>query len=160
MTKLLKYIIPFSILLGTILVAFGLSNVEGATIIHNESINYGTYTWTYKVIDLKLYLQNLEEQLNINTVISMFPNQPELPTTPADTDILGWIKFVASILLQYIANWIIYALNYLLLAPLKIILYPANIIITILGLNTTEESYIKVLRSIYQFQLPYIPYFN
>lgn len=156
---IIKYTTPFIILIGTILIAFGISNFAGATVIENHTLTYGNFTWNYKTFNMQLYLQNLENSLQINALEGIIPNQPELPSTPNNADILGWVKFIGSLALQYVVNWIVYALNWLLLAPLKIILYPINMILTILGLNTTNEGYIATITSLYTWQLPYIPNF-
>ena len=152
LNKIIKYTTPFIIIIGTILVAFGISSFTGATVIESHSITYGNFTWNYKTFNMQLYLQNLENSLQVNSLAGIIPDQPTLPSTPNNADILGWVKFIGSLALQYVANWIIYALNWLLLAPLKIILYPINIILTILGLNTTNDGYIGLITTLYNWQ--------
>lgn len=159
--KIIRRIMPITIIVGTILVAFGISQIDGATIIENRSITYGTYIWEYKYFNVYQYIKNLNYSLNNLNFNSMIPSQPILPNTPNSTwDILGWIKFIGSVVLIYVANWVIYALNWLILMPIKLtVLYPLNVILSILGLNTTNNDYIVVITELYNWSIPYIPNF-
>ena len=153
-------VLQFLILIGSLLIAFGLSNYEGATVISNHSITYGNYTWYYKTIDLHLYLHNLSNTLNNSGFENILPNMPILPNTPNNADVLGWVKFIGSIMLSYVANWIIYIIDWIILVPLKLLLFPAHLLLTIIGLNTSDSYYIKTISDLYNWTIPYIPYFS
>lgn len=145
------------IIVGVFIYAFGIYKT-GLTIIQQQQIEYaGGFTWTYYKIDVVQYLQNLEYSL---TSIDQFGNfgvaQVQIPPTnlndvvSALKTLLNWIMFGFNSIIQII--------SLLLLSPLKILLYPLNVIYAIFGLNTSSSEWINITTSIYNFHIPFLPY--
>lgn len=160
MLRITKKLIPFILLLGTVLIAFRMYNLEGFTVITQNRLVYSPeYTWTFYTIDFNKYLQNLETSIDLNQLNALTLEPPVLPTKPSnDADVIGWVQFVAKLISVYAMNWIILIINALVVAPIKILCYPVNIIFAILGINTSNNDFITVFRNLYQIAIPYIPY--
>lgn len=153
--RIINLTLPILITIGTLLVAFGVANINGLTVISQKSVEYGSFTWNYYYFDTHIYINNLENALNDTAITGIIPEPPQWNNTPP-TDILTFLPKIINAL-TYSFNWIIYALNWLLLAPLKILLYPINILISLFGFNTSNDNYIKIIQNLYNWQLPYIP---
>ena len=161
MTTLIKRITPFIILLGVVLIAFGLHRIQGFTVVTQKSIVYGPdYTWTYFEIDFGKYLQNLETSISFDQFPEVFGiTIPTLPVKPANNaDVVGWLNFTAKLISVYLLNWIIFALNNLVLIPIKLLLYPTNVILAVLGINTSNNDFIVAFKGLYSLNIPLIPY--
>lgn len=156
MKTLIKKIAPWFIFIGLIGWAFGLT-YTGLSIVHQDTIQYGTYTWNFFRIDTSQYLQSIEHSLTDNAIINIVPTTPGLPQAPNWTDILSILKFAFNTLFIWVFNCIIYALNWVILAPIKIVLYPVNIIYAIMGLNTASNDWIQATIMLYNFEIPLIP---
>lgn len=157
--RIIRQILPFTIFLGTILIVFHMYQLDGQTVITQETIRYtGDYTWTYYKLDLVKYLQNLQTSIKLNQMSGILPNMPQLPTVD-NNSFTEWIKFIASIMLIYITNWIIFIVNVLILVPTKLLLYPLNIVMAIFGINTSNDENIKMFQYLYSIDIPMIQYF-
>lgn len=156
MIKIVKTVLPFTILVGVFCFIYGLIDSTG-TILHQQTIQYGSYTWTFYRFDTHQYLINLQTSGNITQLKQIVPSIPILPTTPTG-DILEVFNFLINIMLIYVTNWVIYIVNLAVIMPLKIILYPVNIILAILGINTAADNFIYTINWLYQANIPNVPY--
>lgn len=159
MLKRLTYLVlPFSILLGVLLISIHIFDINGMSVITKESINYyGKYTWTFYKLDLPQYVKNLETSIQIDQLTKIFPQVPTFPRTPSGIDVIEWLRWIGN-LFPYMVNWIIYIENIILLAPLKLLLYPVNILMAIFGLNTASNEAIQAFNMLYNINIPFIPY--
>ncbi len=156
MKTLIRKLAPWFIIIGLIGWAFGLT-YAGISVVHQDSIQYGTYTWNFFRIDTKQYLQAIEYSLTDNAIFNIVPAEPQLPQAPNWNDVLSILKFAFNALFIWVFNCIIYALNWVILAPLKLLLYPINILYAIFGLNTASNEWIKGTIMLYNFEIPQIP---
>lgn len=156
MKTLIKKIFPIILIVGLIGWAFGIT-YTGFSIVNQKSINYGVFTWTYYEFDVKQYLQSIEASLTDSNVFNVVPTAPQLPTAPNWSDVLSVLKFAFNSLFIWVFNCIIYALNWVILAPLKLVLYPLNILYAIFGLNTANADWIQAFNTLYSFEIPLIP---
>lgn len=145
------------LLVGSVLVAFGISQIDGLTVVSQQTTQIGTWTWTYYKIDVARYLQNLDYSLADSTIINIVPTTPTLPQAPNWANILTVLKWAFNTLFIFIFNCIIYSLNWVVLAPLKILIYPVNLFYALLGINTSSADYIQAVKMIYSFEIPLIP---
>lgn len=145
------------IIIGLIGYAFGLT-YTGVSIIAKESIDYGSYTWTYWRIDTFEYVKSLETSLDINNLSNIDIIPPTLPQAPNWSDILKVLKYFVSVGFIYVFNWIIFVLDFILLKPLQLLLYPINIFYALLGLDTANTGWIQIFKNLYSANIPYIPY--
>lgn len=156
MKKIILAVLPFTILLGSILIAIGAANINGFSIVEKHTLIVASYEWNYYTIDLHQYLLNLNNALveqNLNGLFVEFPKAPEANFT----ELIGGLKYIANILL-FMLNNLIYVLNWVVIVPTKILIYPMNLIITLLGLNTSNNIWVNAINSIYEWQIPTIAY--
>lgn len=153
MITIIKKILPFTIIIGTLLVGFGIATLNGVSIVEQHTINYtAQYSWNYYTINLSKYLQNLQTSIKPQQLTEMLPN---MPTTINLGNNLA--KNIANSLI-FVLNWLIYITNWLILAPIKIIMYPFNILLAIFGINTSDQALIEAFIKIYNLAIPLIPY--
>lgn len=144
-------------LLGVIMFVLGAADVPG-TVFTYKSINYfGTYTWSFVEIDVFRYVKSLETSLSLGQFTNLTVNIPELPTTPNNNDILGWLNYVAKILAVFIPNIMIMLLN-IIMIPMKLFLYPARVLTALIGVDTSEDGFLQLVKEIYRFNIPFIIY--
>ena len=155
--SILKNSLTWIIIIGCIGWAFGLT-YTGFSIITETSINYGSYTWTFYKVDVHSYIKSIETSLTGVGIENIIPEMPTFTGAPDWANILSVVKFLVNTILIYVTNWIIYILDLIIVVPTQLILYPYNIILSLLGLNTADQSWINALKSIYNWQVPYIPY--
>ena len=157
MKTILKQTWWFFILLGSVTIAFGL-NLTGFSVITQQNVQIGTFTWTFYKLDVSKYLQNLKSSLDLAQLGNLIPVAPQIPNAPKWTDVLSILKFLVNTFLTFIANWLIYIIQIAIIMPLQFMYYPINIILSILGLNTSNDSWVQAFTTIYKFRLPQIPY--
>lgn len=159
MLKRITYLVlPFSILLGVLLISIHIFDLDGLSVLTREQINYfGQYNWTYYRLDLPQYIKNLETSIQIDQLTKIFPQVPVFPRKPTSIDVIEWLSWIGK-LFPYIVNWVIYVSNIVILAPLKLLLYPISIILAILGLNTASNEAIQAFNILYNINIPMIPY--
>lgn len=155
--KLIKKILPFTVILGTIavtgIILFGTDSIH---IVKNTSITYGSYTWNYYYLDVNAYLKNLEDALYNQQFYTGLPLPPQAPQF-IFTDVLTSLKTIINILLMII-NWLAYIINCIVLVPIKLILWPLRIFYVILGINTQDYDYVQITHFIYNINIPQIQY--
>ena len=145
------------IIIGCIGWAFGLT-YTGLSIVSQETVNYGTYNWTFYRINVYAYIKSIETAINGTGIENIFPNPPTFTTTPNWADILSILKWFVNTGVIYVTNCIIFVLDYIIVVPTQLVLYPVNLIYALLGLNTADQSWIQAINTIYNWQIPYIPY--
>ncbi len=152
--NILKSLTPWIIIVGLVVWAFGIYQ-SGMSVVEQQSINYGTFTWYYYRINVSQYIQNLQESFDITQLKQIKIEVPELYTIKVNN---GW-DAVKNIIngVTLLINGIILIANTILVAPLKIVFYPVNIIFSLLGLNTATEGWIGAFKILYELNIPYIP---
>lgn len=153
---IVKKVFPLILIVGLIGWAFGIT-YTGLSILETKTITYGTYTWTYYHFNVHDYIKAIEHSLTDAAVMQIIPETPQLTKAPNWSDILSVLKWAFNTFFIYVFNCIIYALNWTLLAPLKIILYPVNVFYALFGLNTAHNDYITGMQMLYSFEIPQIP---
>lgn len=155
--NILKSTAVFFILVGIFIYAFGIYKT-GLTVIQQQQITYPNgFTWTFYKIDVPKYLQNIDYSLHSVDQFGNFgvgnipvPSASFKDVITALKTLLNWISFGI--------NTVIHNISFLLVTPLKIFLYPLNVIYAIFGLNTSSNDWIAFTTSVYNFHIPYIPY--
>lgn len=166
-TLLKKTWIPI-VIIGTVLTAFIFFNPTSATVIapnlteytviRHEAIAYGNYTWTFYSFDTASYIKNLANTIKPNYLADIFTqNVPTIPQLPDWTDILSVLRYIANMFI-FIPNMFIIMANYLLLAPLQLLVYPLWIIMSLMGINTSNRDYVYLLNKIIHLKITYINY--
>lgn len=147
------------LLLGTVLTALiFFSQGNDLTIITKQTTQIGDYTWNYYKFDTLQYLINLENSIKGTTMTAIFEGlAPDLPPQPTWTDILSILKYIANSFI-FVPNMAVFLINSTVLIPIKVLFYPLNIIITLMGINTANVDYIKAIVAINNMYINYIAY--
>lgn len=149
----------FILFIGVITVALVIvTNSTEGTVITAHDINYfGQWTWHYYTFDVYKYLKSLETSINPMNMFMSLPNFPSLPQNPDWTNIVSILNYVAKILAVFIPNVAIYMIN-TFWVPTKLILYPATILMALIGFDTNWPPLMEGIRFMYTLQIPFIPY--
>lgn len=156
MKKLLYAVLPFTVLLGSILIAIGTANINGFSIVEEHYLIIGNYQWNYYTINIQQYLANINNALVEQNIGGLFVEYPKAPQ-PNFNELIGGLKYIANILI-FVLNNVVYVINWVVIVPTKILIYPINLIITLLGLNTSNNIWVNAITSIYDWQIPNVPY--
>jgi hypothetical protein len=159
--RLIKITFIPLIVLGTILTAV-IFFTEGndLTVIQKTYTQIGTYRWEYYNFNIQLYLINLENSLKASFFTNLGNNiMPSSPALPDWTDITSILKWIGNNLI-FTPNMFIFLVNTTIILPTKLLIYPINIIITILGINTTNLDYVKIINTISSTYIKYISYLS
>ena len=167
MIKRLLYIVfPLTIIVGSLLVALPIitgSTEFDYTVLSIHRIDYvaagQAYSWYYYKLDIQSYLRNLQTSLNITQLNAVIPEKPVLKAAPEAWKVVEWLEYIANFLFVYLINWLIYIINWVFIVPIKILLYPFNILLAILGIQTSDIEWVKSIREIYELDIPLIPDF-
>ena len=159
MKKLIYTTFPIIIIIG---VLGYILNIQYGNIITQQTVTYGSYTWTYYKFETFHYLDNLQDSNNLIGLITL----PEIPQFKAleTWDILNILKFLVNTLLIYLTNWIIYIIDIVVFIPYKALMQPIWTIMSLIGIDlnaenpTGQANTIEILTYLYKTQIPYIPY--
>lgn len=157
--KIIKITFVPLIILGTVLtsVIFFMAGND-LTVIQKSYTQIGNYRWEYYNFNIQLYLINLETSLKTTYITNLGNNlMPSSPALPDWTDITSILKWLGNNLI-FTPNMIIFLVNTTIILPTKLIIYPLNIMITILGINTTNLDYVKIINTISNTYIKYITY--
>lgn len=140
--NIIKQSFIWIILVGTL--GFAIAQISGAenTLLTEKTI-MGIKLY---IFDLHKYLANLENAVTLDWT-QVFPTQPTMPT---GIDIGNYLIFVL--------NWLIFVLNIIGLVPLKLLIQPLIIIISLLGLNIQSFNIYDIMHTVLYWNIPQIPY--
>lgn len=165
MKRILTSTLTFTIMIGTIAyaVAFIMALANGGSIadytnLKTYIVTYGEYQNTLYYIDFKGYLDGINS--NITTVFKIkTPEMPNIFTLSwVDAATLG-IKTMFNIFI-WLTNWLSWITNYIVVIPLKLLLQPVMMIMTILGINNRNLGVYLAVEVVYSLNIPYIPYWS
>ena len=148
-TLVKKLLIPGSFIgLCIFLLVFFTHDTGNMTVITRQVSSWGI---VYYKFDMGKYLVNLEKSVQGIDIWTNFFGAP-----PVQPKFEGIIKGIINYIIYFI-NWYSYIVEIILLGPIKLLMYPVNIIITLLGFNTEIGLgyYIKI---IVQFHMTPISY--
>lgn len=162
MREILKRTFIPLIIIGTIITAVGSLTFWAAPellVITPVQKNIINWQWNYYTFDVNKYLNNINTAIAGKNIFSnsIIAYPPTLPTLPDWTNVLSILKYTVNIWI-YILNCLFFGINNIILLPVKIIMYPANIITTLLGINTTHFEYIDFVKAIMNLKLTYVIY--
>lgn len=140
--NIIKQSFIWIIIVGTL--GFALAQIMGAenTLLTEKTI-MGIKLY---IFDLHKYLENLEESVTIDWT-QFFPEKPTLP---------GNIN-IGNIIL-FLLNWILFIINIAVLAPIKLLIQPIIIIISLIGINLQDFDIYYIMHEILYFNIPQFGY--
>ena len=166
---LIKKILPMMLILGTVqmAVAITICLMSGAnfntylndmTIYDVKTVAVGTYTQTFYIFNIKIYLNSLKTNIDVLNLNMFIPNTPSGIPAPKWNDVIAILKVLVNSLL-WIINWIIWLTN-ILLSPTKLILTIGLLANAIIGMDLSNVSVMEAIQKLYYLQIPYIVYWK
>lgn len=157
--------IPITII-GTVLTAFlffspftPIEDYSQYTIIRHEMRQIGTWTWNFYSFDTLAYLKNLQNSFtNPQFLTNTFTGKlPTLPTSPNWADLTSIYRYIVNSII-FVPNVFIALINYVLIAPIQLLIYPINVVMSLLGINTTNKDFVTAFNFLTNLKINYINY--
>lgn len=98
------------------------------------------------IFDLHKYIANLEDAVEIDWT-QFFPQTPNFPGTVNIGNML-----------IFILNWLLFIINVAVLAPIKLLIQPLVIIMSLLGFNVQDFNIYDIMHTILYFNIPQFSY--
>lgn len=151
----------FFIIVGTVaMVGFFIdqgSVTPTPSIVTQQTQMIGSYEFTYYVLDIPKYLNNLKSVFTGDTFFASIPQWPQEINYYEGSNLGELLKNTVNTLI-YGLDVIIFLLNLTLLTPIKLILYPEALLFTILGVDTTSAKWLEMINILTNINIPIIPY--
>lgn len=152
MKGIIKWVLPFTVIVGTICMAWYFTMGGELTFIqYKDPFYYGGQGMPMYAFRLDLYLKNIQDTLHVfEYMIPQFPDRPNV-----DWNIFNAIPALAQWLF-FVINVIIWIINQFIIFPIKLLFYIVLVLLSLLGLSGTVLY--QDLSNLFTAYIPYLQY--
>lgn len=153
MKAIIKWVLPFTVIIGTVCMAWYFTmGGELTFIVRHDPIYYGL-NGAKVMYEFRLdrYLKNIQETLHVfEYMIPQFPSRPTV-----DWNIFNAIPALAQWIF-FVINVIIWIINQFIIFPIKLLFYIVLVLLSLLGLSGTVLY--QDLSNMFTAYIPYLQY--